>query len=286
LIALSLFVDIALPGLNAVLSTAGLSSPFAACCSPSSSSSVECDPIADDLALFGSRYIPVSYMALTLCDSISTSSARTFDEGETSREKLGAPSFTTLVRTGRLTAFFPPSITLPLFEKDSLFRKSSSSRLSVGMLVLIGVKFSTEAALAIVGGVLGLLLLLEEGLLQRLEFSKLKLPPLVTFTSGSVFAGVSGALWTFSAGLFTLALALKLAARPRPGALLFSSTVLTEPSRALDEVVGASPESLFQPSSSLISLFVRRRAGCISVGGALGGATVTGIGGFAGSVSS
>lgn len=181
----------------------------------------------------------------------------------------------TLVRTGRLTAFFPPSITLPLFENESLPRKSSS-KLSVGMLIVIGVNSSEAVDRVVFVGVFGLLLLLEERLLHLFEPFELMLLLFVTFTSGNGFVGVSGALCIFTAGELTLV--------ERREA--FSSTVLTEPSRALEEVVGASPESLFQPSSSLKSFVVRRSAGWVSVGGARGGATVTGIGGFAGMVSS
>lgn len=274
MIALSLLVDIAVPGLNVGLSALGLRSPL-----ETSGSSCSCmfdEASVADTGLFGSRYVPVSYIALTLWLSSSTSSERSCGEGETSKEKLGAPLFTRLVRTGRLIAFFPDSITLPLFENESFFRKSSSSRLSVGILVVMGVKFSTDVDLGISGGVLGLLLLLEEGRLHREEVSELKLPLFVTFTSGSALVGDSGALWILTAGALMLVAAL--------GAL--SSTVLTEPSRALEDVVGASPESLFQFSSSLTVLVVRRRAGWVSVGGARGGATVTGMGGFAGSVSS
>ena len=66
----------------------------------------------------------------------------------------------------------------------------------------------------------------------------------------------------------------------------FSSIVLTDPSRAFDDVVGARPESLFHSSSSCSPPTGLRRAGCKSVGGARGGATVTGIGALAGVVSS
>ena len=60
------------------------------------------------------------------------------------------------------------------------------------------------------------------------------------------------------------------------------SAVFTEPSRAFEEVV-ASPESLLDTSSSSNPL---RYAGWVSVGGCRGGATVTGMGGFAATVSS
>jgi hypothetical protein len=69
LMALSLLVDIALPGLETALSTFGLRNPFAVpgCTFGSSSSSMfDWESIGDDLELFASRQAPVSYMALTL----------------------------------------------------------------------------------------------------------------------------------------------------------------------------------------------------------------------------
>jgi hypothetical protein len=115
----------------------------------------------------------------------------------------------------------------------------------------MGLNSSVEAERVIFGGVLGLLLLLDAGLPHLWEFSEFKLSLFVTFTSGRDFVGVSGALCTFAAGIFML--------DERPDA--FSSTVLTDPSRALEDVVGASPESLFQPSSSLKSFVVLLSAG-------------------------
>jgi hypothetical protein len=64
------------------------------------------------------------------------------------------------------------------------------------------------------------------------------------------------------------------------------SIVLIEPSRAFKDVVGARPESLLVLSLSSNPLVGLRNAGWISVGGVSGGATVTGIGGFAASASS
>src|SRR5262249_1835518 len=144
------------------------------------------------------------------------------------------------------------------------------------MLIVIGVNSLEDVDSILFGGVFGSLLLLEESLLHLFEAFELTLLLFVTFNSADNFAGDSGVFCIFTAGELTL--------DERCDA--FSSTVLTEPSRALEEVVGASPESLFQPSSSLRSSVVRRSAGCVSVGGACGGATVMGIGGVAGTVSS
>jgi hypothetical protein len=59
-----------------------------------------------------------------------------------------------------------------------------------------------------------------------------------------------------------------------------SSTVFTDPFRAFEDVVGASPESLLDRSFSSRPLSCLRKAGCVSGGGARGGTTVTAIGAF------
>lgn len=122
------------------------------------------------------------------------------------------------------------------------------------MLVVIGVNSSSDIDFEVVGGVLGLglLLLLDDGLPHLWEPFEPLLLLFFTFTPGNGFVGVSGALWTFTAEVLMLAESLEEEN---------SSTVLTEPSRALEEVVGANPESLFQLSSSHTSFVVRRSAG-------------------------
>jgi hypothetical protein len=74
-----------------------------------------------------------------------------------------------------LTAFFPPNITLPLFENVSEPINSSSSRLSIGIGVLIGVNSSGVDFDVGVLGVFGVLLLFEPGLLHRLTLRELVL---------------------------------------------------------------------------------------------------------------
>lgn len=54
----------------------------------------------------------------------------------------------------------------------------------------------------------------------------------------------------------------------------------------VDEVCGVSAESLFSESCSADREDGFRKAGCCSIGGALGGGTVTDIGGFPSIVSS
>jgi hypothetical protein len=172
-----------------------------------------------------------------------------------------------------LTAFFPPSIILPLFENESCSKKSSSIKLSVGIGVVIGE--NSSSVFAADGGVLGRLPFVELGFLQRLTLPEPMLSLLVNLGVLGICVGVSG---VFAA----CGLELKFIAIPSA----LSSTVFTEPSRALDDVVGARPESLFDSSFSSAPVLGLRRAGCVSVGGARGGATVTAIGGFAGIVSS
>jgi hypothetical protein len=90
---------------------------------------------------------------------------------------------------------------LPLFENDILSRKLSSSKLSVGIGVVIGEKSSVETDVNLFVGVLGLLLFLEPGILQLRRLSELRLP-LLFLCVGVVGAcagsrvGVWGALGT------------------------------------------------------------------------------------------
>lgn len=106
----------------------------------------------------------------------------------------------------------------------------------------------------------------------------------VVFLGTAGVAGGSETCATSASSLPSRAISSRLTgtftALPLPS---FSS--LIELSRAPVEVVGANPESRFRGSCSS-SLNVLRRAGCVSLGGALGGGMVTGMGAFAGRVSS
>jgi len=179
-----------------------------------------------------------------------------------------------------LIAFLPPNITLPLFEKESVSRKSSSSKLSVGMGVVIGEKSSSDVEVFPVG-VLGTLPFLDIGFLHLLILPEPTLSLFTTFGVPRPCVGVWGILLLVFA-LEVGGVELKFIESPNT----LSSTVFTDPSRAFEDVVGAKPESLFDSSLSSKPSIGLRKAGCVSVGGARGGATVTGIGGFAGIESS
>jgi hypothetical protein len=92
---------------------------------------------------------------------------------------------------------------LPLFENDILSRKLSSSKLSVGIGVVIGEKSSVETDVNLFVGVPGLLLFLEPGILHLRRLSELRLPLPLFLCFGVVGAcagsrvGVWGALGTF-----------------------------------------------------------------------------------------
>lgn len=147
---------------------------------------------------------------------------------------------------------------------------------------MIGEKSSSDVDVFFPFGVLGRLPFRELDFFHRLMLPD---PALPLFTSLDVLVprvGVPGAL-EFAAGGGA---ELKSIETPSTFAML-SSTVFTDPSRAFEDVVGASPESLLNKSLSSRPLIGRRRnAGCVSVGGARGGATVTAMGGFAATVSS
>jgi hypothetical protein len=167
----------------------------------------------------------------------------------------------------------PPNITLPLFENVRDSKNSSSMRLSVGIGVEIGVNSSGVDFDVGVLGVFGVLLFLDPDFLHRLILPEPILSSLV----------LGGVLGTGDWGGSPLCvLELKSIFTPK----ILSSTVATDPSLALLEVVGASPLSLLLWSVSSMPLFGLLSAGCMSVGSRVGGATVTAIGGFAGIASS
>lgn len=167
-----------------------------------------------------------------------------------------------------LTAFLPPSIMLPLFENDNFSRKSSSNKLSVGIGVVMGENSSWVTDPVSVVGVFGRLPPLKLGFLHLLMLLDstlsllLMLDVLIRFDLGGVL---------FEIVLATGMAELKLTATPSTLDAP-SSTVFTDPSRAFEDVVGASPESLFDMSFSSKPLICLRKAGCVSVGGARGGA--------------
>jgi hypothetical protein len=141
------------------------------------------------------------------------------------------------------------------------------------MGVVIGLNSSSLglAIFALLGGVLGRLPFLLPGFRQRLI---LPLPILSLFLMFGVAGTVDG-----DCGVGGI-LEPKFINPNAPS----SFSPISLPSLALLLVVGANPLSLFPLSSSLSSTLLN--AGCVSVGGALGGATVTGMGGLAGRVSS
>ena len=132
---------------------------------------------------------------------------------------------------------------LPLFENDSDSKNSSSIRLSVGIGVLIGVNSSGVDFDVGVLGVFGVLLFLEPGFLHRLMLPEPILSNLVICG-----VGVLGGCGCGCGEVTLWKLELKSILTPK----MFSSTVITEPSLALLEVVGANPLSLFVSSVSCI----------------------------------
>lgn len=241
---------------------------------------------------------PCSYIERTFCDSFSISSVSilTTGGGEESIEKLGCLSQllsaseisllrpvsatyrrVAFCRACLFTAFDPSNIILPLFENSILFSVSSSIKLSLGIGIVIGVYSS-------VGLFSALLLFLLRGLLHR------ELPALEDLVSlfrrpsspASVDIGDGAKEIEFASELFASKSIFNQIS------LSLSSSVLPAKlsSLGLELVVVASPLSLFQSSSEDIPLFGLRSAGCVSVGGSLGGDLMTAIGGFAGAVSS
>jgi hypothetical protein len=146
----------------------------------------------------------------------------------------------------------------------------------------MGEKSSSDEEAFFPFGVFGRLPFRELGFFHRLMLPDPVLSLLTSLDVSVPCVGVWGTL-PFAAGGGA---ELKSIESPNTSAML-SSTVFTDPSRAFEDVVGANPESLLNKSLFSRPLIGRRRnAGCVSVGGARGGATVTAMGGFAATVSS